>query len=84
MSIPYVTLSKLAHYLLTFLLFLLPNEGNLLPNFPVLPTGLVFLLSIKSPIESNKGKCCNINHIIKKRNNNINILSPNGCMVYFD
>ena len=34
--------------------------------------------------KSNKGKCCNINHIIKKRNNNINILSPNGCIVYFD
>ena len=32
----------------------------------------------------NKGKCCNINHIIKKRNNNNNILSPNGNIVYFD
>ncbi len=33
--------------------------------------------------KSNRGKCCNINHIIKKRNNN-NILSPNGNIVYFD
>ncbi len=33
--------------------------------------------------KSNRGKCCNINHIIKKRNNN-NILSPNGNTVYFD
>ena len=31
---------------------------------------------------SNKGKCCNINHIVKKRNNNI--LSPTGNTVYFD
>ncbi len=33
--------------------------------------------------KSNKGKCCNLNHIIKKRNIN-NILSPNGNTVYFD
>ena len=35
----------------------------------------------------NRGKCCNINHIIKKRNhinNNISILSPNSNVVYFD
>jgi len=33
--------------------------------------------------KKNKGRCCNINHIIKKRNN-INILSPYGNIVYFD
>jgi hypothetical protein len=34
----------------------------------------------------NRGKCCNINHIIKKKNNYIipPILSPNTNTVYFD
>jgi hypothetical protein len=32
----------------------------------------------------NKGKCCNIEHIIKKRNNIKSILSPNSNIVYFD
>ena len=37
------------------------------------------------PDKSNKGRCCNINHIIKKRyNNNIPIASPNSNVVYFD
>jgi hypothetical protein len=36
--------------------------------------------------KSNRGKCCNINHIIKKKNNTniLPILSPNTNTVYFD
>ena len=35
--------------------------------------------------KNNKGKCCNINHIIKKKNNiNIVVSSPNTNIVYFD
>ena len=34
--------------------------------------------------KSNRGKCCNINHIVKKKNNIINILSPCSNIIYFD
>ncbi len=49
-------------------------------------------LEFTCPDKSNKGKCCNINHIVKKRNinKNINTLNENNNspiennIVYFD